>query len=200
MLEMPVLETTRLLIRPFQMTDLPEVIRLLDAGIESETLHTESYTAAARREWLQWTVLNYHQLALLNQPPYGDRAVVFKTSGELAGACGFVPCLDVFEQLPNFPYHTGTDQPGLATAELGLFYAVYPEYRRQGIAAEAAQALVDYAFGKMRIRRIIATTDFDNAGSIGVMKRLGMRIAHNPQPTPSWLQVVGVLERDQWDR
>lgn len=45
---------------------------------------------------------------------------------------------------------------------------------------------------------IIATTDFDNAGSIAVMKRLGMQIAHNPQPTLPWLHVAGVLERDQW--
>lgn len=199
MLEMPVLETPRLRIRPFEMADLPDVVRLLDAETDAETLHTESFNATARMEWLQWTVLNYRQLALLNQPPYGDRAVVFKTGGELAGACGFVPCLDVFEQLPKFPYHTRTAQPGLVTAELGLFYAVYPEYRRQGIAVEATQALIGFAFNHLRVRCIIATTDFDNAGSIGVMKRLGMRIARNPLPTPPWLQVVGLLENERED-
>jgi hypothetical protein len=40
----------------------------------------------------------------------------------------------------------------------------------------------------------VATTEHDNSASIGVMRRLGMRIARNPAPTPFFLAVVGVLE------
>jgi len=43
------------------------------------------------------------------------------------------------------------------------------------------------------VHRLIATTTFDNVASIGVMRKLGMRIESNPRPEPAWLQIVGVL-------
>jgi RimJ/RimL family protein N-acetyltransferase len=71
-------------------------------------------------------------------------------------------------------------------------------HRRRGYATEAGQALVDYAFRSLNLRRIVATTDFDNEGSIGVMRRLGMTIERNPNPgQPHYLQVVGILENSR---
>ena len=64
----------------------------------------------------------------------------------------------------------------------------------QGYATEAAQALIDFAFQQLRVKRLIATTEYDNAASIGVMRKLGMTIAQNPLPDPPWLQVVGILD------
>ena len=193
MLEMPVLETPRLLIRPFVLADYPDVHRLLDGELDPASLHTEALDSGQERaEWLQWTVLNYRQLAKLNQPPYGDRAMVLRQTGQIIGACGYVPCLAPFGQLPGLG---GAGRLSPFSTEFGLFYAVSPSSRRQGYAAEAAQALVDYAFQELHVRRIVATTDFENAGSLGVMRRLGMRIERNPLPEPPWLQAVGVLER-----
>jgi RimJ/RimL family protein N-acetyltransferase len=178
------------------MENLQAVHRLLDKEIDATVLRTEKMTSVEeRREWLEWSVLNYTQLAKLDQPPYGDRAIVMKSTQELIGACGYVPCLNVFEQMPNLPYFRETDRPGRYTAEVGLFYAVSPAYRRQGYAAEAARALVDYGFEKMQLRRIVATTDYDNIASMGVMRKLGMTIAKNPQAGPPWLQVVGTIEQ-----
>jgi hypothetical protein len=54
--------------------------------------------------------------------------------------------------------------------------------------------MIDYAFQQLRLKRIVATTTYDNAASMGVMQKVGMRIARNPYPDPPWLQVVGVLE------
>ncbi len=192
MSEMPSLETTRLLIRPFVMEDLRDVHRLLDIELRVDKMET----LVERAQWLQWAVLNYEQLAKLRQPPYGDRAVVFKATGQLIGACGFVPCLNVFEQLPAF---ASGDKAGdltlsLYSTEFGLFYAISPAYQRKGYATEAAQALVDYAFQHLRLKRIVATTGYDNTASMGVMRKLGMRVEKNPRPEPPWLQVVGVLE------
>jgi RimJ/RimL family protein N-acetyltransferase len=79
-------------------------------------------------------------------------------------------------------------------AEMGLFWAIDPDQQRQGYATEAAQALIDFAFRQLRVKRLIATTEHDNAASIGVMRKLGMRVEANPFPDPPWLQVVGVLE------
>ena len=76
--------------------------------------------------------------------------------------------------------------------ELGLFWAICPADQGKGYATEAARALVDHAFRAMTVARIIATTTHDNAASIAVMARLGMRIESYQYPHPG-LQVVGVL-------
>ena len=195
MSELPTLETKRLYIRPFVLEDLLDVHRLLDVELDAIDLQTERADSMAERsEWLQWTVLNYTQLAKLYQPPYGDRAVVLKANGTLIGACGYVLFLDRFEQIDFCTRGSIPGYPSRSTTEFGLFCAISPTYQRQGFATEAAQAMVKYAFQRLNLKRIVATTESDNAGSIGVMRRLGMRIEKNPHPEPPWLQVVGVLE------
>ncbi len=96
-MQMPVLETARLRVRPLGMSDLERVHQLLDVDLGEADVGTEgAKTRDERREWLQWTVLNYAQLAWLYQPPYGDRAIALKETDELIGACGFAPALDPF--------------------------------------------------------------------------------------------------------
>lgn len=191
---MPELETERLIVRPFLLDDLDAVYRILDGELELQALpHEMAERRAERKKWLEWTVSGYTQLAKLHQPPYHDRAIVLKQSGELIGACGYVPCLDVFQQIE---YFRTACQPKnhLFTAEVGLYYIISPQFRRRGYAVEAARALVNYAFQELRLQRIIATTTYDNNASIGVMRRLEMEIFRNPESDPPWLQVVGVVE------
>jgi RimJ/RimL family protein N-acetyltransferase len=202
-MEIPVLETERLRIRPLRLDDLESIYRILDVQLAEADLATDgSLPKAARREWLKWSILSYEQLAFLRQPPYGDRAVELKTAdsaalagqsfvrqGPVIGAVGLVPALGPFGQLPSWG-----GQPCRNTPEIGLFYAISPRYQRQGFASEAAQALIDYAFNVLQLTRIVATTTFDNAASKGVMRRLGMRLEQNPYPEPPWFQVVGILE------
>jgi len=196
--QMPVLNTLRLAIRPFVMEDLGAVHRLLDIELVVADLGTDKMDSLAERtQWLQWTVLNYEQLAKLRQPPYGDRAIVLKSTGQLIGACGFVPCLNPFEQVPGFAVGERSGGLGLNSTEFGLFYAVSPAHQRRRYASEAAQALVDYAFRHLHLKRVIATTGYENIASMGVMRKLGMRIAENPLSDPPWLQMVGVLEQER---
>lgn len=197
-LVMPPLETVRLIIRPFVIDDLDDTYCLFDIELNADDLHTDKMESKqARTQWLQWSVLNYAQLTKLNQPPYGDRAILLKSTGRLIGSCGFVPCLNPFEQLPNFPYYKPSVSLGQNTPEFGLFYAISPTHQRRSYATEAVKALVEYAFSHLNLKRIIATTDDANLGSIGVMRKLGMRVEKNPLGEPSWLQVVGVLENSQ---
>jgi ribosomal-protein-alanine N-acetyltransferase len=191
------LETPRLVIRPLAMADLEAAYRLLDpdpGGVEAGgAVASEAADAvrAARARWLQWTVLGYEQFARLRQPPYGERAMVLKASGELAGLCGFVPLLLPLAQMPP---PLGREARGARSSTgFGLYYAVAPAHRRQGLASEAAAAMVGYAFGALGLDRILATTTYDNLGSQGVMRRLGMQLLRNPFPDPPWLQVVGVM-------
>jgi ribosomal-protein-alanine N-acetyltransferase len=79
MMKMPVLETERLLIRPFIEDDLEAIHRILDIELaESEFGYEETESLKKRARWLQWASLNYEQLADLHQPPYGDRVVMLK--------------------------------------------------------------------------------------------------------------------------
>ena len=105
-----------------------------------------------------------------------------------------MPCLTAFEQLPSFG-SAGADPPArFNSTEFGLYYALSPAYHRQGYATEAAKAMIEYAFTHLNLKRIVATTTYDNAASMGVMRKVGMRIERNPYPDPPWLQVVGILE------
>ncbi len=197
MLEMPILETTRLIIRPFLAEELSATHQLFDVDLADADLGVEPIESLAdRARWLQWVSLNPMQLAILHQPPYGDRAIVLRSSKQIIGSCGFVPCLAPFAQIPYFNNGDSCDRITHSTPEFGLFYAISPSFRRQGYASEAAQAMLDYAFAGLNLKRVVAQTSYDNQGSMGVMRRIGMRLEHNPRPDPPWLQVVGVVEND----
>ena len=108
--------------------------------------------------------------------------------GEVVGSVGFAPCLAPFGLLPSF------EPSPQFTPEVGLFWALVPQHRGKGYATEAALAMVGYAFRYLRLWRIGATTENDNARSINVMRRLDMRIERNPRAEPDWFQTVGILE------
>ena len=193
MLTMPPLETPRLLIRPFTLDDLPDIYPILDVELADVDFGSEGgLPLEGRRRWLEWTVRNYAELARLYQPPYGDRAVVLKETGQLIGAAGFVPCLGPFGQLPYFRARGGASRQ--FTTDFGLYYALARSAHRRGYATEAAGALAHYAFTQLNLQRVIATTTYDNEASQGVMRKLGMRLEKNPYAEPVWFQVVGILE------
>ena len=183
---MPTLETERLLVRPFVMDDLDACHQLLD----HEAWQTGK-TIEERRRWLQWAELSYEVLADLHQPPYGDRAVVLKSTGALVGSVGFVPSMGFFDRLPSCG---GDEDCELTRPEAGLFWATRAADLNRGYATEAARALVDWLFGTFSLRRIVATTTYDNLASQAVMRHLGMSVEHNPREDPPWFQVVGVLQ------
>lgn len=200
-MRVPPLETARLLIRPFVADDLDAAHQLLDIDLAEADFGTAGATARDEREgWLRWTIMGYDEFARLYQPPYGERAIVLKTTGELIGAVGYVPCLNAFGQLAAAPGDRDDPATGFFSTEFGLFYAVSPAHQRRGYAAEAARTMIAHAFAELRLRRIVATTTYDNHASLGVMRRLGMTIARNPYPDPPWLQVVGTLDNSPLPR
>jgi len=182
----PTLETQRLIIRELIMADLESINDVLNKAFASDTSLTE------RQRWLQWTVLGYEMFAVLQQPHYGERAVVLRETGETIGAVGIVPYLDTFNKVAAFRGGPNT----LATAEVGLFWAIAPAHQGKGFASEAARALVDYLFTQERLGRVIATTGYKNRPSQKVMQKLGMTIQHLDEPHPPDQFVVGVLENN----
>jgi ribosomal-protein-alanine N-acetyltransferase len=187
-----VLETSRLIVRAFQPDDLQTIHRILALTFGDGAKINDEAALNERRSWLEWSHLSAEWLPKMFQPPYGDRAVVLKSSNEVIGTVGLVPCFDVFEQIPGLS--RGGPPSTDRVTEMGLFWAIDPDQQRQGYATEAAQVLIDFAFQQLRVKRLIATTEYDNTASIGVMRKLGMSIANNPYSDPPWLQVVGILE------
>ncbi len=190
-MQVPELHTPRLLIRPLVMADLPAIHRVLHRAFREAGNPDDVQALAERRSWLEWTILSYEWHARLHQPPYGERGVVLRSSGELIGAVGYVPSFDAFGQIPALS--TDGTAPGVMTPEIGLFWAVEPEQQGQGYATEAAGAMIAYAFEHLRVRRVVATTEHSNLASQAVMRKLGMTLVRNPLPDPPWLQIVGVL-------
>ena len=188
------IETNRLVIRSFMLEDLPVIHRILDQTLGDGSKVDDQTALQERRSWLQWSILNQEWLPQLNQPPYGDRAIILKTTGELIGSVGYVPQLDVYDQIPKLANFASPS--GYTTTEFGLFWVIGPAHQRQGYATEAVQAMIEYAFKQLRLKRVIATTEYSNEASQGLMRKVGMKIARNPLPNPPWLQVVGIIEND----
>lgn len=178
------LETERLIIRAFVLEDGDTNTRLMDAAFGPDAYGTPE----AKRVMFEFQVASDAGLALLHQPPYGDRAIVLRSTGEIIGSVGFAPALAPFGLLPSFE-----PNPHF-TPEVGLFWALFPDQQGHGYATEAAAAMIAYAFTELRLRRIVATTEHDNTTSINVMRRLGMRFEQNPQAEPHWFQTVGILD------
>lgn len=194
---MPAIQSERLLIRSFEPQDLSDIHRILETAFGVAARQDEEHTLRQRESWLHWSILNQEWLPALHQPPYGDRAVVLRSTGLLVGAVGYVPLLAPFGQIREL--HPADTPTGQYTPEIGLFWAIDPTHQRRGFAVEAAGAMIQHAFRELHLRRILATTEYENAASQAVMRRLGMRIARNPRPQPEWLQIVGILESNAAD-
>ena len=60
-------------------------------------------------------------------------------------------------------------------AHVDLGFAFLPEFRGQGYAMEAATAAIAHARDELRLPRLVAIASPDNADSLRLLARLGMR-------------------------
>jgi ribosomal-protein-alanine N-acetyltransferase len=88
-----------------------------------------------------------------DEEPYGIWVVIERETNSVVGDIGFL------------------GPPADGVVEVG--FSVLPDRRRRGYATEAAQSLVAWALGQPDVRRVVARCDVDNAGSIGVLERVG---------------------------
>ena len=186
------METARLLIRAFVPDDLRTVHRILDQTLGNGDKVEDEEALLERQAWLGWSILNQEWMPKIYEMPYGDVAVVLKATDTVIGIVGYVPILDQLEQILELAPPAGGSR--FRVPEIGLFWAIDPACQRQGYATEAARAMVEHAFRDLHLKRILATTEYTNAASQAVMRKLGMLLTRNPLPEPPWLQIVGVLQ------
>ena len=81
---------------------------------------------------------------------------------------------------------TRTDRPG----EWSLGFWIHPSWQGHGYAREAARALVEFAFGQLDARKIVAAHATWNRASARVLESIGMsKVRTNPR---------GFLKNGKW--
>ena len=68
-------------------------------------------------------------------------------------------------------------------------YAIAPSYRRRGLAREAAQGMIDFAFAYPEIKRVDAHTLPERNASTRVLEKVGMKYlgaVHDPDDGEIW--------------
>src|SRR5512143_1091678 len=115
------LETDRLTIRTFRRDDLEIVHRILTLAFGAAEHEDQATALAERGSWLEWSRLNQKWLPRLHQAPYGDLAVELKGSQQVIGVAGYVPLLDVYDQIPEL--RDGAGASPFNIPEFGLFWA-----------------------------------------------------------------------------
>jgi ribosomal-protein-alanine N-acetyltransferase len=86
-----------------------------------------------------------------------DLAVVLQEDGRLIGRCGL--------KVVDAEQRDGT-----------LWYILDRSQWGKGYISEAAEAMVDFGFGTLGLHRVWADCDPRNAGSVGVLRKLGFRL------------------------
>lgn len=70
------------------------------------------------------------------------------------------------------------------SCEIG--YELMPKFQRQGIMKEAAQAVIDYVFQTLKLKKILALTHCDNQNSSNLLAKLNfVKSIENDKENPS---------------
>jgi ribosomal-protein-alanine N-acetyltransferase len=148
---MNILETQRLSLRRLEMRDLDDLFALY-SDAEMRTYYPEGVlNYEETKEELEW-FLNGHP----RHPELGLWATFLKETGKFVGRNGLLPwTID------------GQD-------EVEIAYMIDKKYWRQGLAAEAALGIRDYAFAHLGLKRLICLIDRENVASQGVAEKIGM--------------------------
>ena len=150
MKQRPILETKRLILRPFDLNDAKEVQRLAgDKAVADTTLNVPyPYLDGMAEQWISTHQSKFEAGELVNF------AIILCESKVLVGAIG----LGIEKRFDH--------------AELG--YWIGRPYWNQGFCTEAGQSILAYGFTSLNLNRIFAHHLARNPASGRVMQKLGM--------------------------
>lgn len=144
-----ILETERLLIRPFSENDLDKLIELrLDEEVIKYLGGRRMQNPEAIAKRLQFYIECYAKFG------FGMSAMIWKETNEMFGWSGL--------------------QPLGETSEVEVGYGMIKEFWRRGIGYECAKAWLEYGFEIAGLERIVAVAYPENTGSRRIMEKLGM--------------------------
>ena len=146
---MQLLETDRLLLRPFTLDDAE--------GLYAYASHPEVGPPAGWRP--HRSVEESRQVIENIFVPSDALAVLRKSDGRLIGSAGFVD--------------RHRTELGTPSEEIG--YSLAQEYWGRGLMTEALRAMLEFAFVRLHLNRVEAMFDVRNRASGRVMEKCGMR-------------------------
>lgn len=147
------IETGRLTLRPFSAGDFDDLFAYQSRPEVARFLHWEARDEAQVREALS---VQCGETRLAAEGDWLTFAVVWRQAGRVVGEVGL--------KLVSREHRQG---------ETGFVFN--PDYQGQGLASEAAAAMLGLAFGALGWHRVIGSCDARNQASVRLMERLGMR-------------------------
>ena len=148
---MPEMETERLIFRAIKRADCKDMFEY------SSDPRTSQYLLWDPHESIEYTKSFIDIiLAKYKVGEYNDWALVLKENKKMIGTCGF----------------TRIDERN-GVAEIG--YVLNPKYWGRGLATEAAQKAIEFAFEELGVNRVEAKFIFGNEASQRVMNKIGMK-------------------------
>ena len=142
------IQTARVLLRTVTMEDVDEVA--LNWSVDGEPISREE-----AENKVIWMLENHRQTAP-GRVRHLCLAIIHQRDQRFIGWCGL-------------------DHLDPAKAHPVLFYLLQPDYRGQGLATEAAAALLSYAVGELGLARVDGGAAVENRASKRVMEKIGMR-------------------------
>lgn len=148
------IETERLLLRPFVADDFDALHDMLSRPDVSRYLYSEPHTPDQTRRALERRI---QETAIVKEGDSLGVAVVLRESGTMIGD-GLLS------------WHSEQHQRG----EIG--YIFHPDFHGHGYATETVRELLRLGFETHGLRRLIGRCDARNTASSALMLRLGMRL------------------------
>jgi RimJ/RimL family protein N-acetyltransferase len=146
------LETQRLIMRDYRADEWPTM-----AAYWADPRYQRYYPEDERQDETVRKLVASFVAAQTAQPRRKwQLALVTRDGGRLIGNCGI-----------------RVNDPDLREANIG--YELDPEFWGQGYASEAARAILRFGFEELGMHRVWAECVADNAGSVRVLEKLGMR-------------------------
>jgi len=148
------IETERLIIRPYALTDLDELYAVVSEPDFYQFIPEDVPNRDDVQRIIEWSI-RCNEKNMLTKIHKLNLAIVDRERQTLIGYCGLGPN-DVKE------------------TEVEIYYGISEAYRGQGIAYEAAQALLKYAFNKIGLLKVIAVVHPENVASLRIVDKMGM--------------------------
>ena len=144
------IETERLIFRPFTEEDLPKLIaQRSDPDVNRYLGGPARQNAEALAARLKFYMDCYDKFG------FGSCAMIWRETGEMIGTAGIQPLED--------------------TGEIEVGYSIIKPYWGRGIGTEAAKGWMAHGFNTAGLERIVAVAVEENTASRRIMEKLGMK-------------------------
>jgi len=151
MKNVPLIETQRLLIKPYVGTELAALFGIL-SDPETMAFWPAPFTEEQASNWLERNMASYGERG------FGRCGVYLKKDGTMIGDCGLM--------------RSEID----GTPENDLGYIIHASHWGKGYGYEAAKGCLEFAAGPLRMTRVCANMPWNHSGSERVAAKLGMTL------------------------